>query len=96
MPIFDYECECGHIQEVMTLSASESPLLKCDECNSDKMTRHLGRFGFKLLGEAWANSGYQYEYTKCKANQEARQYPVYGRKGVQEKLKSMKKLIKEE
>jgi putative FmdB family regulatory protein len=92
MPVYDYQCQdCQSIQEIVTLGVNQEIKVICEECKSENMVRCLGgTFGFELKGEAWAKDGYQYEYTKSKANMDGKVYPVYGRKGVQEKLQKMR------
>ena len=95
MPIFDYGCEeCGNVQEVITTSISQVPVLKCGKCGNENLTKLMpNNFGFDLKGEGWAHDGYTYTYTKPRTG-EANVYPVYGRKGVKEKLEAVRDSMK--
>ncbi len=92
MPIFDYRCtRCEHIQEVITTSVTQEPILKCDECGNDEMSKLMpDQMNFKLNGEGWANEGYSYTYSKSKAGISDNVRPVYSKKKAKEALKKYK------
>jgi putative FmdB family regulatory protein len=90
MPLHDYRCECGNVQEVLTTRVSEEPVLKCEKCGSDKMEKLIAnQLTFKLIGEGWFADGYEHKYTKSHVGEE-KVKPVYSRKKAKEALKKYK------
>jgi hypothetical protein len=73
------------------MRVSEVPILRCEECGSDEMVKMVpNEMNFKLIGEAWGNSNYEYEYTKCKASTDDKVKPVYSKKEAKAALKKYK------
>lgn len=42
MPLFDYACPCGHVEEVLA-KVSDPKTLKCPACGKKKFKRQIGR-----------------------------------------------------
>jgi len=58
MPIYCYECECGHKLEQLDLTFIESKKdKKCPKCGK-KMKIVIGAPSFILKGKGWYKDGY--------------------------------------
>lgn len=47
MPIYEYECKCGNIQDEMH-GMNEKPKIKCNKCGSSKMTKLISASFFNM------------------------------------------------
>ena len=76
MPIYDFKCkECEEVhEETIPMSEAEDEMeLECEKCTTKTLHKKLiGCAGFKLVGECWSTDNFEYEYTKCKANDSAK------------------------
>ncbi|MCU0573600.1 MAG: zinc ribbon domain-containing protein [Syntrophobacteraceae bacterium] len=49
MPIYEFRCaKCGHIQEFLFTSSSESAELTCPECQGDELERVLSQVSYSM------------------------------------------------
>ena len=93
MPIYDFQClECEEVhEENIPMSEAESEMeLGCEKCTTKTLHKKLiGCAGFKLIGECWSTDNFEYDYTKCKANDSAKgsKHKVLRHRGLDKKLK---------
>lgn len=57
MPVYEYECECGHIFEETHSIKEDSSTSKCPKC-SKKARKVPSLVDFHLKGGGWAKDGY--------------------------------------
>ncbi|NLI82210.1 MAG: zinc ribbon domain-containing protein [Deltaproteobacteria bacterium] len=44
MPIYEFRCvDCGHVQEVLFTSSSDTVQIRCQECGSEVLDRVISR-----------------------------------------------------
>lgn len=59
MPIFDYQCQCGHIWEVFVLRNEDTPIV-CPHCGeSENIVKLTGLSSFKLTGTGWYETDFK-------------------------------------
>ena len=51
MPIFDYHCECGKVEEIIQ-KTSEEKSVQCPTCGKE-MKRQVSAASFQLKGTGW-------------------------------------------
>jgi putative FmdB family regulatory protein len=53
MPIYEYQCaKCGHQLEVLQ-KVSDEPLLRCDACGENALSKLISATNFQLKGSGW-------------------------------------------
>jgi putative FmdB family regulatory protein len=52
MPIYEYECECGHKFELLQ-KLNEKPPSKCPECGTPQVKRVISAPSLKFVGTGW-------------------------------------------
>lgn len=56
MPFYEYKCKnCGHKHTVMQ-GIKDAPLVHCDECGMDTLTKLISKTGFDLKGAGWCGT----------------------------------------
>lgn len=55
MPIYNFECECGHEKESLVKLGTK--VFKCDKCGKD-MRKVISLSSFHLKGSGWAFDNY--------------------------------------
>lgn len=60
MPIYEYECQCGNIQDEIH-GMNESPKIKCSKCGSTKMRKLISAGSFIIKADS---SGPKRNYNK--------------------------------
>lgn len=49
MPIYEFRCaECGHVQEIIVSSSSDTVQMKCKECQGEVLERILSRVSYAM------------------------------------------------
>ena len=59
MPIYEYHCnQCGHELEVLQ-KISDSPLLRCPDCDTDSLKKKISAPRFRLSGSGWYETDFK-------------------------------------
>lgn len=56
MPVYEFECKCGHVFEELVPMDTESR--KCPNCGKNKAKKILSPCTFELKGGGWYADGY--------------------------------------
>lgn len=57
MPHYDYECDCGHVQEEFH-SMTKDPEIKCKKCEKKMRKLISGGAGAHFIGEGFYKTDY--------------------------------------
>jgi putative FmdB family regulatory protein len=55
MPVYEFECKCGHITEALVRMDTRS--IECSKCH-DKADKIISACSFELKGGGWYADGY--------------------------------------
>ena len=56
MPVYEFECKCGHIFEDLVPMGTEKA--KCPRCQGEKAKKIMSPCTFELKGGGWYADGY--------------------------------------
>ncbi|MDO8640898.1 MAG: hypothetical protein Q7R33_05090 [Nitrosarchaeum sp.] len=66
--IYEYECECGHVQEEIH-GMNESPEIKCERCRCIMRQKITGGAGTIFKGSGWTTSDSNFKRSMLKKSE---------------------------